>query len=202
MPDLDETVASIRKHMDKKQDVREGALSSSREIVRLCKGVVFMIHNDEDPWGDLEKANLKYRDLKNTISDFPELSHSGYILTAEQELSEAEILARIIFDRELPTPQEIGVSEEGFLMGLADSIGEMRRAFLSRLMKNEIGPAKDLIDEMENFFSMLMNFDYPEALINIRRKQDVARNLLEKCRGELVLATQMKRLGEELSKRA
>jgi len=51
---------------------------------------------------------------------------------------------------------------------------------------------------MESFFNMLMTFDYPDALIATKRKQDVARGLVEKSRGELAMATQMSRLRKNL----
>ncbi len=33
-----------------------------------------------------------------------------------------------------------------------------------------------------------MRFDYPDAIVAIRKKQDVARSLLEKTRGEMTVA--------------
>jgi translin len=44
-----------------------------------------------------------------------------------------------------------------------------------------------------------MRFDYPDALVSIRRKQDIARSLLEKTRGELAVAVSSKILGDKIS---
>jgi translin len=42
---------------------------------------------------------------------------------------------------------------------------------------------------MDELYDFLMQFDYPAALAGVRRKQDVARSLVEKTRGELAVAT-------------
>jgi translin len=43
-----------------------------------------------------------------------------------------------------------------------------------------------------------MRFDYPDALIPIRRKQDVARSLVEKTRGDIAGAVNASRLQTKL----
>jgi predicted translin family RNA/ssDNA-binding protein len=47
---------------------------------------------------------------------------------------------------------------------------------------------------MENIYQGIMRFDYPSALVPIRKKQDMARNLIEKTRGELVIASCERRI--------
>ena len=41
---------------------------------------------------------------------------------------------------------------------------------------------------MEDIYTALMRFDYPDAIVAVRRKQDIARSLLEKTRGEVAVA--------------
>jgi translin len=74
----------------------------------------------------------------------------------------------------------------------------MRRLLLDRLMKDDVEAAGLMLGKMERYFNMLMTFDYPDALIATKRKQDVARGLIEKSRGELAMATQMSRLRKNL----
>ena len=47
---------------------------------------------------------------------------------------------------------------------------------------------------MEDIFTALMRFDYPDAILPIRRKQDIVRSLLEKTRGEVAVATSARKL--------
>jgi translin len=51
---------------------------------------------------------------------------------------------------------------------------------------------------MEDMFLVIMRFDYPDALIPIRRKQDVARSLVEKTRGDIAVAVNAARLQAKL----
>jgi len=53
---------------------------------------------------------------------------------------------------------------------------------------------------MEEIYDQLMRFDHPSAIVPIRRKQDVARTLIEKTRGEIAVATRGKILEESISK--
>ena len=48
---------------------------------------------------------------------------------------------------------------------------------------------------MEDIYGAIMRFDYPSALVPIKRKQDMVRNLIERTRGELAVASCESRLG-------
>jgi len=43
-----------------------------------------------------------------------------------------------------------------------------------------------------------MRFDYPDAIVAVRRKQDVARSLLEKTRGEVAVSASAMNLQRKL----
>jgi translin len=43
-----------------------------------------------------------------------------------------------------------------------------------------------------------MRFDYPDAILPIRRKQDIARSLLEKTRGEVAVTASTRNLHARL----
>jgi hypothetical protein len=50
---------------------------------------------------------------------------------------------------------------------------------------------------MDRIYEAIMNFDYPPALLPIRRKQDMVRGLIEKTRGELAVASCEQRIGDK-----
>ena len=77
-------------------------------------------------------------------------------------------------------------------MGLGDVVGELRRATLSRLIEGDLKTAKSYLKKMEKVTDILLKFNYPDGLVPIRRKQDVARSLLEKTQGELAIALSTK----------
>jgi translin len=198
MPEIEEISKAIRERLDKKDSARESALKTSRQIIRECRSAIASLQKGNDPEENMERARKAHVQLKKMLAGFPDLLSAGYAVDAEQELAEAEILASCTCGKEAPSPEDIGVEDEAFVLGMADSIGEMRRLLLDRLMKDDVEAAGLMLGKMERFFNMLMTFDYPDALIATKRKQDVARGLIEKSRGELAMATQMSRLRKNL----
>jgi len=198
MPEIEEISKAIRERLDKKDLARESALKTSRQIIRECRSAIASLQKGNDAEENMERARKAHAQLKKMLAGFPDLLSAGYAVDAEQELAEAEILASCTCGKEAPSPEEIGVEDEAFVLGMADSIGEMRRLLLDRLMKDDVEAAGLMLGKMERFFNMLMTFDYPDALIATKRKQDVARGLVEKSRGELAMATQMSRLRKNL----
>jgi translin len=183
MPEIEEISKVIRERLDKKDLARETALKTSRQIIRECRSAIASLQNGKDAEESMERARKAHTQLKKMLASFPDLLSAGYAVDAEQDA---------------PSPEEIGVEDEAFVLGMADSIGEMRRLLLDRLMKDDVEAAGLMLGKMERFFSMLMTFDYPNALIATKHKQDIARGLIEKSRGELAMATQMSRLRKNL----
>jgi translin len=198
MPEIEEISKAIRERLDKKDLARESALKTSRQIIRECRSAIASLQKGNDAEENMERARKAHAQLKKMLAGFPDLLSAGYAVDAEQELAEAEILASCTCGKEMPSPEDIGVEDEAFVLGMADSIGEMRRLLLDKLMKDDVEAAGLMLTKMERFFNMLMTFDYPDALIATKRKQDVARGLVEKSRGELAMATQMSRLRKNL----
>jgi translin len=77
---------------------------------------------------------------------------------------------------------------------MADTIGELRRFSLESLRRGDTPAAEKYLDIMEELFLVIMRFDYPDAIISIRRKQDIARSVLEKTRGDVSMAVSSERL--------
>jgi translin len=119
---------------------------------------------------------------------------------AMQELAEAAIMVSIASEDDLPTPEELGVPMSSYLMGLADSIGELRRFALDALKEGRMEDALRYLEMMEDMYQVIMRFDFPDALVAIRRKQDIARSLVEKTRGEVAVGVSSKLLGEKLTR--
>jgi len=61
----------------------------------------------------------------------------------------------------------------------------------------DVAKASGFLEMMEDIFDVLLRFDHPNAIVPLRHKQDVARGLLERTRGELAVATQ----GQALERR-
>ncbi|MGD1061538.1 MAG: translin family protein [Methanomassiliicoccales archaeon] len=200
MKNLDEIADNLIARLDEKDTVREIAIKSSRAIIRLSGSVVHGVHKKADVAGTMEEAKDEANRLRSLLSDHPDIWHSGIVEDAMQELSEAAIMLSIVADEDLPTPEEIGVTPSSYLMGLADTIGELRRFSLDALKEGRMEDALRYLDMMEEMYRVLMRFDYPDALVAVRRKQDIARSLLEKTRGEVVVGVSTKALGDKIGK--
>ncbi|MBC7108268.1 MAG: translin family protein [Methanomassiliicoccales archaeon] len=198
MRNLEEIADRIQYKLDEKDTVREVAIKSSRAIIRISTGIVHSIHRREDVKEALAEAKEEVHRLRSLLEDHPDIWNSGLVEDAMAEMAEASILLAIVNNEELPDPEELNITSTSYLLGLADVIGELRRFALEALRKDKTDEAVKYLDMMEDLFLVLMRFDYPDAIVPIRRKQDIARSLLEKTRGEIAVAVSSKRLQEKL----
>ncbi|WP_019178275.1 translin family protein [Methanomassiliicoccus luminyensis] len=204
MKNLEDIANRIESRLEEKDQVREVAIKSSRAINRLSGSIVHAIHKGEDVRAMMHEALDETHRLRSLLEDYPEIWESGLVEGALQELAEAAILLALIKDEAFPDPDEMGIPGAAYLLGLADAVGELRRFVLEKLREGDIEQARKHLDLMEDMFLVLMRFDYPDALVPIRRKQDVARSLLEKTRGDVAVAVNSARLQakiDELSRK-
>jgi len=86
----------------------------------------------------------------------------------------------------------------GDMVGLGDTVGELRRFALENLRRGDTRVAWSYLEKMERILDALMRFDYPTSLVALKRKQDIARGLIEKTRGEVAVAARSQELAEKL----
>src|SRR5437763_674862 len=75
---------------------------------------------------------------------------------------------------------------------------ELRLFSLKHLLRGDIKLASSFLEKMERILDALMRFDYPTALVALKRKQDIARSLIEKTRGEVAVAARSQELADKL----
>jgi len=199
MQNLGRIAQSIQDSLEEKDTVREIAIKSSRAIIRMSSGVVHGMHKGQNGEMLLAEAIDEAHKLKSVLSEHVDIWHSGIVQDALQEVAEAAILTEIVNGQDLPDPEQLGMPGTAYLMGMADTIGELRRFSLEALRRGETASAEKYLDIMEELFLVIMRFDYPDALVSIRRKQDIARSVLEKTRGDVSIAVSGERLRERLS---
>lgn len=195
---LEGIVSDIDSKMDDKDAVRELAIKSSRAIERLSRQMIQQIHNGEDLRDNFNEALQEVSKVKSIIEDYPELYHSGFLRNGFQELAEAHIIWSISKEEEPLSPEELGITEGSYLVGLGDVVGELRRMVLDSLSEGEKEKAKNYLAKMEQIKDMLMWFDYPKAIVPLKHKQDVARDLVEKTRRDLTLSIQNMALRDKI----
>lgn len=196
--DLELIVDDINETLEEKDTVRELAMKSARAIRRLSREMIRNIQNGEDPQEEFNEAVQEISKVKSIIEDHPELYHAGFLRNGFQELAEAHILYALREDKELRKPSELSITPSAYLMGLADVVGEMRRMVLSELTDGDVEEARELMEQMGKIKDMLMNFDYPKAIVPIKNKQDMARSIVEKTRGDLAISSRREELREDI----
>jgi translin len=198
---LEEKLSSIRKEIETDDEIREKILPLSREAVRKCSQSIKASHR-----GLFDDANTLIDEARNLVKNASEgLEHSEFLdesrilNVAYQELTEAINVLSLLKDGEFSPPAEHEIPSRAYLTGLADTVGELRRAVLDSLREEKIQDAEQLLKFMEEIFEGLQDFDFPNALIpGLRRKCDVARSLIERTRGDLTAAVGQSRLVKEL----
>ena len=198
MDTLKNIVEDIDDQIEDKDTVRELVMKSSRAIRRISKKVIQEIHRGNECREELQEALGEVSKIKSIVDDHPELYHAGFLRNGFQEFAEAHILWSMDNDEEPKTPEELDITPSSYVLGLADVVGELRRMVLDELAEGNVERARELHGKMEDIKNMLMEFEYPNALLPIKNKQDMARNLVEKTRGDIANSIRNERLIEKM----
>ena len=87
-----------------------------------------------------------------------------------------------------------------YLNGMGEVIGELRRFILDSLRRNETERCEELMQTMDDIYSILVTVDFPEGVTGgLRRTTDAMRGVLERTRGDLTMALRQRDLEHRLS---
>jgi len=178
---------AIMSELDELNTVREKILGSTRKIIQLSSRIINDVHLKRRSEDDIRRLRELVIELNTDAKSNSRIAHAPYIDNALQEYCEAMILLAMVNDERIPTPEDLGVDSIPYLTGIGDVVGEMRRYVLGCLKEKEIEKAAFFYEKMEMLFNFISLFHYPKAIVDIRRKRDIARSLLEKTLGELVV---------------
>jgi translin len=191
MENIPMIVASVNERMDDLETIRERSIAASRSIIRMTKKAIHAIHAHEDHVNILNDAVSGFVQLHAAIKDEPEVLFSGPVADAMMELAEACILSSIVLEKEIPSYSSLNVTPQAWVLGLADCLGELRRILLDRLMNSNMKDAKEIFSKMEIVCDAVLSFDVPDAILPVRRKQDIARSVMERTRTDITNALLM-----------
>ena len=191
MRKLEEITEEIRKTFDARTAARDQALAQARKLTRACSLAIRAVHRDEtDTMNDrLEEARELADTLRTSLASYPELFYAGYTQDALKEFVEANITCALIRNEDLLTPEDLLVEPATYLNGLAEVVGELRRKILDILRGGYSQEAERLLGYMDEIYSVLVTMDYPDAITSgLRRQTDLARNIIEKTRGDVTFS--------------
>lgn len=182
---VNKSIREIERILQSKDSVREEAIRTCRDVIRLSKDVITYVH-----MGDLERAreSLKraedlVRNVMQLVEPHPELKYSGLINNALSEFIEALLLLHLVSNGSIPTFNDLGFHYIPYLNGLCDFVGELKRMAIDAMRKDDYSYAQKLLQLMEWIYNEVKKLDYPEALVpGLRHKVDVMRKVIEDLR--------------------
>jgi translin len=201
---LEKIVEEVREKLDKRDEAREKVFELNRMAIRLSASTIKAIHRREFGLAEenLSKIKETLGNMVDSLKEVPELLHCGMVNSAFQEYAEAALLMSLTRDGVYASPDEISVPFfDAYLLGLADVIGELRRSALDSVCDGDVDEAVMTLKKMDEILSNLVTLDFPEAIVpGLRHKCDVARNLVEKTRGDIANSVSNEKLIQEIKK--
>ena len=191
MEKLESIANQIREQFDARTAARDQALTQARALTRFCSQAIRAVHRDEDDTmqAQLDEAHKLADSLRASVSGFPDLYYAGYTQDALKEFVEANVTCALIKNQALIGPKELGVEYNTYLNGLSEVVGELRRRCLDILRHGYSTEAERLLTQMDDIYAVLVTMDYPDAITNgLRRQTDIARNIIEKTRGDITFS--------------
>ena len=171
----------ISKSLKTSNASREFLIKNTRDVVILCSHSIIAVLK-----GDLKLAKQKIKKAEAVLKVNQKkagVKFQKYIITPEQEFVEAHSFLAIVENKEIPSLKSLKVSEESYILGLLDCIGELKRFVLDNIRNDQLKKAEMIFNVMENLYQALYPFAmYDKIVKETRRKLDVNRILVEETR--------------------
>lgn len=188
---LEKIIPAILEHFAQKNVAREQALAASRTLIRMSANSIRAVHRGEFDRARamLDEARTVRDDAVLALEGHGDIYHAGFLHDAQKEYAEAQTTLALISGGAIPSPAELGVEYPAYLNGIAEAVGEMRRMVLDRLRRGAYEGCEELLQAMDDIYSVLVTVDFPDAMTGgLRRTTDQTRGILEKTRGDLTMA--------------
>jgi translin len=185
-----------------RHEAREQAFKRSRDVIRYSANSIRATHRGEldEARGRLGDAKQLVQEMDRVLEGHPAVFYAGFVEDAQKEYAEASATLAFAGGTQLPGPDDLGVGPAPYLNGLAESVGELRRFILDGLRRDDFSRSEELLDLMDEVYSVLVSMDFPEAVTRgLRRSTDMVRGVLERTRGDLTVALRQQRLEQRLA---
>ncbi|HEY7367572.1 MAG TPA: RNA-binding protein [Nitrosopumilaceae archaeon] len=184
LTDIKTSLSNISKELANLQDSREYLLKNTRDVLNLCSQSIISAHK-----GDLDVAKKKALKASKLLEAYRKKANSElkrYLVTPEQELVEASAFLAIVENKTIPSVASLKVSNESYVLGLMDLIGELKRYVFDNIRIGKSKEASRVFEIMENLYLYLYPFAlYDKILKEARKKLDVNRRLIEDARSAI-----------------
>ncbi len=166
-------------------------------MVRAAASTIRALHRGELAEAETLLAECAERCATMTAhaAGAPAIAQAGFVMDAQKEFAEAALLMAILHDRELPTPETLGIEGAPYLNGLAEAAGELRRSTLDSLRRKEFDTAQRWVEALETIYHLLVSFDYPDAIVyGLKRRLDMVRGVFERTQSDVLTTVRQSEL--------
>jgi translin len=183
---MQRAISRIKEMLNQREKDQDIVIRMSREIIRDCASAIKCIHVGDMPGMEKLVAEIgsKKTELQKHDAQFKHISQQCY-----QEIVEIKSLEAIFKHKEIPDYEELGVDYQPWLSGLADCVGELRRALQLSLRASKKEDADYYFGKMNELYDNLMDLKYSSSLVGgLKHKQDMIRGQIEQARSEMLRA--------------
>lgn len=199
LKNLKSSLTNITKSLDAAQNSREYLIKNTRDVVISCSQSIIAAHK-----GDLSDAKKKLQKAQKLLLANRKKADSEskrYLLTPEQELVEATCFIAVLENKPIPTIDTLKVSNESYILGLLDLIGELKRNVFDNIRIGKSKEASRIFEIMENLYLYLYPFAMYDKLVKeARKKLDVNRKLIEDARSAVTEEVRRAHLIDSINK--
>ena len=195
--DFSNVVGQAIDQLTHRHQAREHALSISREVIRFSANAIRAVHRGdfEEAKDLIQRAQARLQEAEPIQRESPQIYYAGFLGDARKEFAEANVTLAVISGGAIPQPAELGIDPPDFLKGIAEVIGELRRFILDALRRDGFDRCEELMEVMDEIYSLLVTVDFPEAVTGgLRHSTDAMRGVLERTRGDLTMALRQRKL--------
>ncbi|MBO5518598.1 MAG: RNA-binding protein [Candidatus Methanomethylophilus sp.] len=189
---LHELMSEAEQALAAEEEATNLAFSLSRKIIRKTKTAIHGIHAGQRDPELIDSISSDLAGLIEAVSGYPKLVYGADVESAMMEFAETVIYDYALRGEEIPSYRILEITPAAWVLGLADSIGELRRDMLDRLMKGNLQEATRIFSKMEELCDVLMTLDIKDSVAPVRRKQDIARGIMDRSRTDITTASMMK----------
>jgi translin len=185
-------VDDIESIFQSQHSAREAMLVSSRKVIQLSSASIRATHREEHDKArelNVQSAEL-LAECEAQIGEFPDIAANSLFYDAQKEYTESLVTAAVIKGEQVPTRHDLGVTAAAYINGVVEAASELRRCVLDLLRDDKLDRASELLDVMDEVYSIAITIDYPDALTHgLRRTTDAFRAVLERTRADVTTAT-------------
>jgi translin len=183
----EKALGGIERHLSDRERRRAELTERARLLRRAAQTAMAHLHDGQDVAGEVRAIQRETSELVRWIERHA-APDSALAHDALQESVEASLLYALHRSESLPTPAELRVEPESYLSGLADVVGEIRRLILHELSAGNVAAAEEKMIMLEDLYRLLLRFETTRAILPLKPKQDAARGILERTRGDVTMA--------------